>query len=285
MPKVLKNNSNKRHHMYDHHIHRNKRSGTAQSSKLIVKAKSTNKQAHSQYQSTKVPFDVHDNILLVGEGNLSFTLSLLHDHGCASLTATTFDSEMTLEDKYPHAKNAIQQIRDEDQVYLHNIDAQKLSSNKALKQRAPFDRIFFNFPHTGGISKDVNRQVRANQALLSAFFRSAIPLLSEASGTILVTLFESEPYTLWNIRDIARHAGLNVLRSWKFEKQTYPLYKHARTFGTVKDKTGNVSETAWKGEERPARTYELGNAAASDSAVAESRGRKSTIDAEASDTD
>ncbi|KIW00729.1 uncharacterized protein PV09_07714 [Verruconis gallopava] len=230
-----------------------------------LKAKPTQKtittpkrKEHQQRRASIVPFDVFDNILLVGEGDLSFTLSLLHDHGCASLTATTYDSSATLLEKYPHAKDAVQQIKDEDQVVLHGVDATKLSSNKDVRKQGPFDIIIFNFPHTGGISTDVNRQVRANQALLSAFFQSSIPLLKSPDGTILVTLFESEPYTLWNVRDLARHAGLVVLRSWKFEREVYPLYKHARTIGVVKSKSGDVSDTAWKGEERPARTYEFG---------------------------
>jgi 25S rRNA (uracil2634-N3)-methyltransferase len=216
------------------------------------------KKEHEQSRPATIPFDVFDNILLVGEGDLSFTLSLLHDHGCASLTATTYDTLPALLGKYPHVQDALDQIKDEEQSIFHGIDAQKLSLHKELKKRAPFDRIIFNFPHIGGLSTDVNRQVRANQALLSSFFESTIPLLRPLEGTILVTLFESEPYTLWNIRDLARHAGLIVLRSWKFEKEVYPLYRHARTAGVVKTKTGEPSHTAWKGEERPARTYEFG---------------------------
>lgn len=213
---------------------------------------------HKQNREPTIPFDVFDNILLVGEGDLSFALSLLHDHGCASLTATTYDSEVALIEKYPHVVDAIRQIKDEDQEVMHDVDAQKLSSNKDLKKKAPFDRIIFNFPHIGGVSTDVNRQVRANQALLAAFFQSSIALLKPSTGTVLVTLFESEPYTLWNVRDLARHAGLTVLRSWKFEREVYPLYKHARTAGVIKNKAGEASDTAWKGEDRAARTYEFG---------------------------
>jgi 25S rRNA (uracil2634-N3)-methyltransferase len=81
------------------------------------------------------------------------------------------------------------------------------------------------------------------------------------SGTILVTLFEGLPYRLWNIRDLARDKGLVVRRSWKFDPSVYPGYKHARTAGTIMK--GGVegedrSETAWKGEDRKARTFEFG---------------------------
>jgi 25S rRNA (uracil2634-N3)-methyltransferase len=126
---------------------------------------------------------------------------------------------------------------------------------------------------------------------LTKFFGSAAPLLKgggeEGGGAILVTLFEGQPYELWNIRDLARHSGLIVRRSFAFKADAYPGYSHARTLGVVKkgggaqvhrknagtdvegdgddeedgdDEDGGreVSETAWKGELRAARTYEFG---------------------------
>ena len=47
------------------------------------------------------------------------------------------------------------------------------------------------------------------------FFKSAMPLLA-TEGAIIVTIFEGEPYDLWNIRDLARHIGLKVGKSFKF---------------------------------------------------------------------
>ena len=70
-----------------------------------------------------------------------------------------------------------------------------------------------------------------------------------SEGTIIVTIFEGEPYDLWNIRDLARHVGLRVVRSFKFQASAYPGYKHVRTLGTI---TGGGG---WKGEDRPARSY------------------------------
>jgi 25S rRNA (uracil2634-N3)-methyltransferase len=214
-------------------------------------------------------------------GDLSFTTSLLLDHGCASITSTTFDSAEELVAKYPHVTSALKTIEETEQTLFHSIDATKLSSYKALKTRGPFDKIFFMFPHVGGKSTNINKQVRANQALLVGFFGSAKKLLrqgGEGNGggggggeeaSILVTLFEGEPYTLWNIRDLARHEGLSVKRSWRFEREVYPMYKHARTLGVVLKKGAREgdgegdeevveSETAWRGELREARTYEFG---------------------------
>ncbi|KAJ8105542.1 hypothetical protein ONZ43_g7388 [Nemania bipapillata] len=115
------------------------------------------------------------------------------------------------------------------------------------------DHIIFNFPHVGGKSTDVNRQVRYNQELLVSFFQRAIPSLAPG-GSIVVTLFEGEPYTLWNIRDLARHSGLQVERSFRFQASAYPGYHHARTLGVVRNRDGEVGG-GWKGEDRAARSY------------------------------
>lgn len=84
--------------------------------------------------------------------------------------------------------------------------------------------------------------------LLVSFFKAAVPLLAP-EGSIVVTIFEGEPYSLWNIRDLARHVGLKVGRSFKFQAEAYPGYKHARTLGNIEGGGG------WKGEDREARTY------------------------------
>ena len=48
---------------------------------------------------------------------------------------------------------------------LYNIDATKLSKAGKEVKKGGFDRIVFNFPHVGGLTKDVNRQVRHNQGI------------------------------------------------------------------------------------------------------------------------
>ena len=51
------------------------------------------------------------------------------------------------------------------------------------------------------------------------------------------------------MRDLARHVGLQVGRSFKFQAEAYPGYRHARTLGNIEGGGG------WKGEERGARTF------------------------------
>jgi 25S rRNA (uracil2634-N3)-methyltransferase len=83
----------------------------------------------------------------------------------------------------------------------------------------------------------------------------------QKNGQILVTLFEGEPYSLWNIRDLARHSGLRVVESFQFPWSSYPGYQHARTIGEIttgKDRSDEGKRKgAWRGEERQARCYVL----------------------------
>ncbi|KAM3439080.1 hypothetical protein MY4824_002884 [Beauveria thailandica] len=145
---------------------------------------------------------------------------------------------------------------------LYNVDATKLPPSLASRSAPRFDRILFNFPHVGGKSTDVNRQVRYNQELLVGFFRSVLagPLAPSGSGSsVVVTIFEGEPYTLWNVRDLARHVGLQADASFKFQAAAYPGYRHARTLGVVRSKKGGGGGGggggAWRGEEREARSF------------------------------
>lgn len=214
-------------------------------------------------QKHEVPFGTYDHILLVGEGDFSFTKSLVVEHGCANVTGTSFDTEEEVREKYPTFENIQKELGGltPPVPFHHGIDATKLSSYKALRSGPEteegwegWDMVAFMFPHTGGLSTDVNRQVRANQALLVGFFKSCIsehkgkPFVKEG-GKVLVCLFEGEPYTLWNVRDLARHAGLKVVESYKFDWEDYPGYAHVRTLGAIEGGGG------WKGEDRRARMY------------------------------
>ena len=69
-------------------------------------------------------------------------------------------------EKYPQAASLIKDLESEPDIrVLYGVDATKLAKAGKEIRKGKFDRIVFNFPHVGGLTKDVNRQVRHNQGV------------------------------------------------------------------------------------------------------------------------
>ncbi|KAK9376836.1 uncharacterized protein V1513DRAFT_374578 [Lipomyces chichibuensis] len=237
-----------------------------------------------------------DDILLVGEGDFSFTKALLlppHSFTPDRITATAFDSRDDLHKKYPDSAEPILKFLEEctatgkpikcdsekseededDESFYHDdncqihgqaddvtdrhsdepkkvkvlfkVDATALTKTKYLRKRK-FDCCVFNFPHTGSGITDQDRNILKNQELLDGFFKS-VPSILKPSGTVVVTLFDGLPYSLWNLKELAKKSGFETVRSGKFVWEYYEGYKHRKTSG--------MGDTTKKSQERDARTY------------------------------
>ena len=83
--------------------------------------------------------------LLVGEGNLSFSISLINKHRiqASNLTATTFEASNELSE---NTSENTTRLRAAGARVLHGVDAQKLTTAFGATQ---FDNIIFQFPHSG----------------------------------------------------------------------------------------------------------------------------------------
>ena len=51
------------------------------------------------------------------------------------------------------------------------------------------------------------------------------------NGVIICTIKTGLPYDLWEIKKVAREAGLHCVRSMDFIPQYFPGYTHRRTIG------------------------------------------------------
>lgn len=125
----------------------------------------------------------HRRVLLVGEGDFSFTLALLRATGDAmSTTATAYDAREDVARRYRGEANLTALSRDYgDRVrVLHGVDATDLTTMIGLSEK--FDRVVFNFPHIAGKAK-----MDRNRALLGGYLKSARDVLSER-GVIEVAL-------------------------------------------------------------------------------------------------
>ncbi|KAJ3550613.1 hypothetical protein NM688_g5032 [Phlebia brevispora] len=229
-----------------------------------------------------IPFKVTDRILLIGEGNFSFTHALVVDAPAAlqyfppaNITATAYDSEEECFSKYPEAQDIVQVLREKSVEILFGVDATKLEKNAALRTRR-FDRILWNFPHAGKGIADQDRNILSNQVLLLDFLRSAAHMLktgpvpsvqgsrrrkanSESDdegppgssdeegkqtipsrGTVLITLRNVPPYTLWDLPKLAKSPPAPTggappnprylqLRSFAFQRSLWRGYEHRMT--------------------------------------------------------
>ncbi len=136
----------------------------------VTSQDATKRTKHSKPLPPTIPFSPTSRILLVGEGDFSFSHSLLAAHNCTSLIATSYDKASVVTSKYTQATSHVRPLEAEEACkVIYGVDATKLGRSgapdgggKAVK-KGEFDRVVFNFPHVGGLTKDVNRQVRYNQ--------------------------------------------------------------------------------------------------------------------------
>ncbi|PLW46969.1 hypothetical protein PCANC_06543 [Puccinia coronata f. sp. avenae] len=130
----------------------------------------------------------NDQVLLVGEGNFSFTVSLLveYSHPGDLITASTIDTKETVLKKYPDSEAILEFLEEKKVRVLFELDGCKLNQDKRIKKlKIQFDKVIFNFPHVGGSEPDQDRKIRANQILILRFFRSVSTLLFQPDGWTL----------------------------------------------------------------------------------------------------
>ncbi|KAF8633593.1 hypothetical protein AX15_001386 [Amanita polypyramis BW_CC] len=272
-----------------------------------------------------IPFRTTDKVLLVGEGNFSFTRALVRLYqdeasggsGGSSasvfmpptnITATAYDSEEDCYAKYPGAKEIVEEVKESGVQVLFGVDATKLGKVSALKGRR-WDKVVWNFPHAGKGIPDQDRNILSNQLLILAFLRSAanvlatgpVPMVHKSKkkknddddddeeeggggeenddmqqdkkdeddvfpfslpqftsemtrGTILITLRNATPYTLWDVPRLAKKPPLPTtasappnpkfiqLRSFTFIRSAWPAYEHRMTKGDRAHGTGTTGE-------------------------------------------
>ena len=91
-------------------------------------------------------------ILVVGDGDFSFSHGLVKHRGGqgAGLTLTSYDSSPQVLGKYKTAKDNLAKAKAAGATILHGVDATNLAKTfNAGDDTGKFDRIVFNFPHSG----------------------------------------------------------------------------------------------------------------------------------------
>ncbi|XP_039119346.1 uncharacterized protein LOC120255613 [Dioscorea cayenensis subsp. rotundata] len=109
-------------------------------------------------------------ILLVGEGDFSFSLCLARAFGSANnMVATSLDSQATLLKNYKLAEVHLQKLKELNCLVLHEIDVKTMHEHDVLKDMK-FDRIIYNFPHAAAAVEATYSASVVDSATISCFF-------------------------------------------------------------------------------------------------------------------
>ena len=190
-------------------------------------------------------FPRQGNLLIVGDGDFSFSLSLAKHHR-GKLTATSLDSPNELYRLYRRAKTNISRLKKFPRIKVfHNVDATQLQQWEQqwhTRKTYPWDAILWNFPYPTGIGKAGTHASHVCQKLLADFFASALPTLRRDTGRIYITTLlrqqppshlvtaDSDATPNWSLPEVASDAGLQLLEVHPFDAAQYPGYTPKRSF-------------------------------------------------------
>ena len=164
------------------------------------------------------------NILVVGDGDLSFALAFAKDlltnnkTNEMKLIASTFDSLDTLQLKYPGVESTIKKLKEYNFVNIfHSIDATNLTYTlknedvEIVEGNTMFGRVIWNFPHAGG-----KNFIAKNRELMRKFFISAGSLLHrDVDATIEVSLVCGQGGTDFEIVNVPDDVQKLTKKPWK----------------------------------------------------------------------
>ncbi|XP_033343400.1 mitochondrial ribosome-associated GTPase 2 isoform X2 [Bombus vosnesenskii] len=169
-------------------------------------------------------FNENDCILLVGEGNFSFSVALFHLNLKINITATCYEANVDQE----LGKKNIEYLKSNGVCVLLGVDATNLKEHPILKTKL-FNKIIFNFPHVGG-----KMRIEKNRELLRQFFISASEIL-KSNGQVLVTLCNGQGGTAidnpprrwddsWKIIEMAAHGNFVLTAIEPFVWSSFQSY-------------------------------------------------------------
>lgn len=98
-----------------------------------------------------IPFDKDDTLLLLGEANFSFSLSVVTSHKFppSRILTTSYDPEPICYRKYPDGEGNVAELRRRGVRVEFGVDAGDLARCKSVGKGGGWSRVVFNFPHAG----------------------------------------------------------------------------------------------------------------------------------------
>ncbi|KAJ6800510.1 heavy metal-associated isoprenylated plant protein 41-like [Iris pallida] len=182
------------------------------------------------------------HILLVGEGDFSFSLSLANAFASASsMVSTSLDSYDTVLEKYSKAKSNLESLKKLGATVLHEVDATKMKFHADLKMQK-FDRVVFNFPHAGFKGKEDNmRLINLHRQVVNGFFKNAVHML-RPYAEVHISHKMGDPFHKWNLEELASKNSLVLIERTCFKIEEYPGYNNKRGDGARSDEPFPLGE-------------------------------------------
>ncbi|XP_038696878.1 uncharacterized protein At4g26485-like isoform X1 [Tripterygium wilfordii] len=181
----------------------------------------------------KTHYSSKHRILLVGEGDFSFSLCLAREFGSAlNMVASSLDSQENITNKYSNGVENVRELEERGCLVLYGVDAKQMGRHYFLKTQR-FDRIVYNFPHVGFLFREASYcQIQLNKRLIKGFLKNAKVLLRENTGEIHISHKEGDPYNKWDLVKKAEKIGLVLHEAVPFNKDDYPGYNNKRAQGS-----------------------------------------------------
>ncbi|CAN6929489.1 unnamed protein product [Brassica oleracea] len=145
-------------------------------------------------------------------------------------TTSSLDSRVDVNRKYTYGKQNVEELERLGCTVIHGVNVHSMSSDNRL---ARYNRIVFNFPHSGlGFgSEHESFYIMQHQALVRGFFESARKMLEDEDGEIHLTHKTTRPFSEWEIETLAQEKGLRLIKLMVFDQLAFPGYSNKKGSG------------------------------------------------------
>lgn len=161
--------------------------------------------------------------LFVGEGNLSFALSIAKKLQVSSqnMIATVFESKRVISDITRDNAEELERLGIN---VIFSVDATKLSGIFGIRR---FDNIIFQFPNVG--SREPIRGRNPNFVLIRDFLKSSAGQLNH-NGKVIISAVDNPHYNgAFGFDEAAEYAGFATPEVYPFDPNDFSGYVHTMT--------------------------------------------------------